>query len=238
MTPPMAMTPVGPTTPNAATLAEVRIGADPEAWRRCGFNVGDGVAPVGRVRLRFTAEGEGITGWTLRRAADAIPASGVPSSRAPDLDGLPSEITDDAPPEPGDHPNGASRVDHLVIFTPSLKRTVSALEAAGITLRRLREPDEPGPPVRQAFFRLGEVICEVVEEPRADDGPARFWGITLRVGDIDACAALLGERMGEIHEAVQPGRRIATVRRAAGLGVPVALITESARTERPSLRAP
>jgi hypothetical protein len=35
----------------------------------------------------------------------------------------------------------------------------------------------------------------------------------------------MGEKLGEVHDAVQPGRRIATVRREAGLGVPVALIT-------------
>jgi hypothetical protein len=101
---------------------------------------------------------------------------------------------------------------------------VSSLEAAGLDLRRIREPDEPGPPVRQGFFRLGEVILEVAEGPGR--GPARFWGITFAVRDLDVCAALLGDRLGEVHDAVQPGRRIATVRREAGLGLPVALITE------------
>jgi hypothetical protein len=92
-------------------------------------------------------------------------------------------------------------------------------------LRRIREPGEPGPPVRQAFLRLGEVILEVAENPDGRSGPARFWGITFRVDDIDACVSLLGDRLGEVRDAVQPGRRIATVRRRAGLGVPTALIT-------------
>jgi hypothetical protein len=47
------------------------------------------------------------------------------------------------------------------------------------------------------------------------------------VADLDACAALLGGRLGEVRDAVQPGRRIATIRREAGLGVPVALISDS-----------
>jgi len=51
----------------------------------------------------------------------------------------------------------------------------------------------------------------------------------LAVADLDACAELLGERLGSIRDAVQPGRRIATVRKSAGLGLPVALI--SARLE-------
>ncbi|MGZ8667182.1 MAG: VOC family protein, partial [Solirubrobacterales bacterium] len=148
---------------------------------------------------------------------------------ATDLDGLPSELSEAAPPEPASHPNGALRIDHIVVFTPELARTSGALEGAGLSLRRIREPDEPGPPARQAFFRLGEVILEVVEAPQAGEGPARFWGLTLCVSDIDASAELLGERLGEVRDAVQAGRRIATVRREADLGLPVALISDEPR---------
>ena len=116
-----------------------------------------------------------------------------------------------------------------MVFTPDLKRTVAAFEGGGLDLRRLREPDEPGPPVRQAFFRSGEVIVEVVENAKAPDGPAAFWGITFCVADLDRCADLLGPNMGEIHDAVQPGRRIATARREANLGIPVAFMDEGSR---------
>ncbi|HKG35840.1 MAG TPA: hypothetical protein VKA89_05320, partial [Solirubrobacterales bacterium] len=60
---------------------------------------------------------------------------------------------------------------------------------------------------------------------RRADGPAAFWGITLAVEDLDGCARALGDRLGEVHDAIQPGRRIASLRRSAGLGVPVALIS-------------
>jgi hypothetical protein len=196
----------------------VTIGSPPGLWAGCGFAVDNGIARVGQVGLRFEGGDGGISGWTLAGAAST------------ELDGLPTAargefLADSASKAPREHPNGAVRVDHLVVFTPDLGRTVAALEAAGTSLRRIREPDEPGPPVRQAFFRLGEVILEVVEEPRADRGPARFWGLTIAVADLDACAKLLGGRLGEIHDAVQPGRRIATLRREAGLGAPVALIS-------------
>jgi hypothetical protein len=174
--------------------------------------------------LRFEEGGGGIAGWTLR--GTSLAAASPP---AIELDGLPTGLTEVAPPQPASHPIGALRMDHIVVFTPELARTNAALEGAGLSLRRIREPDEPGPPARQAFFRLGEVILEVVEAPQAGEGPARFWGLTLCVSDIDACAGLLGERLGEIRDAVQPGRRIATVRREAGLGLPVALISEEPR---------
>lgn len=79
---------------------------------------------------------------------------------------------------------------------------------------------------RLGFFRLGQPILEVVEAPELPaDAPAAFWGITFTTAGIDAAAELLGDRLGCVKDAVQPGRRIATFRREAGLGLPVALIT-------------
>ena len=85
---------------------------------------------------------------------------------------------------------------------------------------------EAGGGVRQGFFLVGDLLLEVIDGTGLPDGaPARFWGMTLVVSDIDAAAALLGERLGAIKDAVQPGRRIATVRPEASGGLPLALIT-------------
>ena len=77
-----------------------------------------------------------------------------------------------------------------------------------------------------AFFRLGEVIVEAVEVPGELDEPARFWGVTFAVADLDAAVERLGELSATIRDAVQPGRRIAPLRKEAGLGLPVALISD------------
>ena len=69
-----------------------------------------------------------------------------------------------------------------------------------------------------AFIRFGELVVELA----AAGGPVRFWGLTVTVADIDALA---GPLLGAAHPAVQQGRRIATVRREAGLGLPVAFMT-------------
>ena len=122
-------------------------------------------------------------------------------------------------------------MDHVVAFSPDLERTVPALEAAGLDLRRVREGPTPAGAQRQAFFRLGESILEVVEHPpgtpaAADrDAPAGFYGLAFGVEDLDVAARRLGPLLGEPRDAVQPGRLIATVRREARLGLPVALIT-------------
>lgn len=208
-----------------ASLVGLTVAADPGAWRDAGFAVEGEECRVGdvRVRLADAAAGRGIVGWEV---------GGLMST---DLDGLSTEAAPDvagAPP-PGSfvaHPNGALAVDHVVVSTPDLDRTFAAFEAAGLELRRVREAGTPEAPIRQGFFRLGEVILEVVG-PAGDDtaAPARFWGLVVVVEDLDACAELLGERLGSPRDAVQAGRRIATVRREAGLGTRVALMTPSVR---------
>jgi hypothetical protein len=98
-------------------------------------------------------------------------------------------------------------------------------------LRRTREGETPGGSVRQAFFRMGQSILEVVLAPdrtklAADpNGPARLWGISFLVQDLSATAEALGDRLGTPRDAVQPGRKIATLRREAGLGPAVAFMT-------------
>jgi hypothetical protein len=56
-------------------------------------------------------------------------------------------------------------------------------------------------------------------------GPARLWGISFLAEDLETPAAALGELLGEPRDAVQPGRRIATVKSAAGLGPAIAFMT-------------
>src|SRR5262249_32185920 len=99
----------------------------------------------------------------------------------------------------------------------------------GVERRRVRQVETEDGPLRQGFFRLGEVILEVAEHPGIEPGPARFWGITFAVDDLDAAAELLGDRLGSIRGAGQPGRRLATGARPAGLGLPVALISAKDR---------
>ena len=81
--------------------------------------------------------------------------------------------------------------------------------------------------MRQIFFRLGSVILEVVGAPdAANDGPSSLWGITYVVADIDATASFFGDRALPVKDAVQPGRRITTLRhRDLGMSVRTAMIS-------------
>lgn len=206
------------------TIDELTVADPPAAWAALGFEVDGDVCVVGDVRIRLAGPdaGKGIVGWSLREV------------EATELDGLPTARSDQPPPAAPAHPNGVAAIDHVVAMTPALERTIAALESAGLDLRRVREEPTPAGAPRQAFFRLGPVILEVVQEPpeaierAGGDHPAFFWGLAFAVPDLDAAVAALGDRATEARPAVQPGRRIATLRRAAGLAVPLALITPRA----------
>ena len=119
--------------------------------------------------------------------------------------------------------------------SPFLERSVRALQGAGLDLRRIREQPTPAGAPRQAFFRLGAEILELVQEPHdvvrrtgGHDRPARFWGLAVRVANLEQTVKLLAAHAGPIRPAIQTGRRISTVRRTAGLAVPLALMSAPA----------
>jgi catechol 2,3-dioxygenase-like lactoylglutathione lyase family enzyme len=195
------------------TIAELTVGDDPAAWSRLGFAIEDGRTTVGTTAIVLDGAGGGLRSWALRGIATTA------------FDGLDTTTADGDPAPPGDHPNGATRIDHVVVNTPDLPRTFAAFEGARLDLRRVREHSDT---LHQGFFRLGEVILEVVGPPEPAGGdPARFWGLVAVVPDVDALAAQLDPALlGTPRPAVQEGRRIVTVARAAGLTVPMAFITQ------------
>jgi hypothetical protein len=205
------------------TIDELTVADEPEPWAAIGFTLSDRTCVIGAVRIHLAGanpDGKGLTGWSLREIGTT------------ELDGLPTAISDREPPdERTTHPNGVTAIDHVVAITPALDRTVSGLEAAGLDLRRIRDEPTPAGAPRQAFFRLGTTILEVVQEPvdaierGGVDRPAFFWGLALTAPDLDRTVAGLGEHVSAVRPAVQPGRRIATLRRSAGLSLPVALMT-------------
>jgi hypothetical protein len=208
------------------TVAEIALADDPESWESLGFSVSGAAVRLGSVRIELAGRnaGQGILGWSLREVAST------------ELDGLPTRLSQTPPPhaKPPEHDNGIVAIDHVVAFSPQLDRSVGALQSAGLDLRRIREQPTPAGAPRQAFFRLGEVILELVQQPaetieRSGDpnGPARFWGLALLSDDLQRTVARLGEHSSEIRAAVQPGRQIATLRRSAGLAVAVALMSHA-----------
>ncbi|HSP03353.1 MAG TPA: VOC family protein [Acidimicrobiales bacterium] len=197
------------------------MGDEPAAWMAAGFTVEGAEVAVGTVRISCTGDGAGADRWRLRADGD------VPRS----VDGIATSTTDREPPRPVAHPNGVVRIDHIVLRSPDLDRTTEAFGALGLDLRRTRDVGSGERAMQQRFFRMGEVILELVGPPSASGaGPCSIWGLALVTDDIDASAAHLGAACSAPKPAVQPGRRIATVRtRELGIGPTIALMTPHER---------
>lgn len=183
------------------------IADEPDVWRGLGFSLGDDAFAVGGVTLRLAGRraGEGILGWSVR----GLDSSVLPHAPTPGV-------------HPVGHPNGVTAVDHVVALTGEFDTTVAALAADGLRARRVREmPDGRG---RQAFYVLGTALLEL-SGPAPEEARPRFWGLTMVASDLDGLAERLGDRLGPVHDAVQPGRRIAALRRSAGLALPLAFMT-------------
>ena len=192
----------------APALIGLAVAGDADAWRAAGFAVGaDGVLQLGHVALQTGVGDAGISGWTL---GDPI-AAGSGAATA--------------------HPNGAQLLDHLVVMTDDPDRTVHDYAQLGLEVRRVRDL---GNGKSQTFFRAGEVVIELVGPIDDDEPGARLWGLSPTVADLGACAELLGERLGPIKDATQPGRRIATLRHeACGLTIPIAFMSPEPDRARP-----
>jgi hypothetical protein len=198
--------------PREPELAELVIADPPERWRELGFDVDEqGHMDLGGVRVRLGGEGSGITAWSLMR----VNAMGS-------IDGLPTPVPRVLRPPPFQtHPNGATGIDHVVILTSSLERTAAAFLRAGVELKRIRESERG----RMGFRRLGPAVLEIVERGELESDEAAFWGLAVVVISIDDLAERLGDLLGPITDAVQPGRRIASLRSAAEISAPLAFMS-------------
>jgi hypothetical protein len=202
-------------------VVEIVVGSTSAAWQAIGLSVTDDAADIGGIGLRFEPPTDGlptgIVAWTLR---------GSPSQYS-SIDGLATRYVDERAPVATsrvvDHSLGVVSFDHIVVMTSSLERSCGAIESATAEpLKRIREVG----PIRQGFHRLGALVVEVVETADVVTECAAFWGFVFVVDDIRDAATRLGpELVSAPKAAVQPGRFIASFRREAGLGFPVALMS-------------
>jgi hypothetical protein len=198
---------------SSPALRLLRIGDPPDAWQALGFTVRGGGVQFTGISLELSEAGRGIVSWAL---------TGIDPVHS--VDGLITKVLPAGPPvELVEHANGAIGIDHVVVTTPDFDRTAAALTDAGLGLRRVRRSPDGR---MMGFRRLGPAILEVVGVPSEDpEQPARFWGLVVVVPDLDALAGRLGQRLGPPKPAVQPGRRIATLKTSAGPSPAVAFMT-------------
>ena len=198
----------------AHSLDRLIIGDEPTTWSAAGFTVTSSTVVLGKtvVELRGAHGPRGILGWALR---------GVDS----DLDGLNTIAEPDHKAQPATpHPNCAFSIDHIVIESDDPARTARAFEAIGMSERKRTVIDVPDGTREQRFYWAGRVIVELV-------GPSRnpgttFWGLAIATADLETACSTLAPHCGEPRDAVQAGRKIATVRtKELDISVPLAFMS-------------
>lgn len=213
------------------TIAWLEISDPPDLWRDLGYSVDDtGVCLIGGIEHRLTGaspDQAGLVGWGL---------AGL-DSEAQSIDGIPTVAfagagggTDTRPSRnggPSPHANLVTSIDHLVIRTSSTPRTSAALEAIGLERRGQSDSASSGEQVDMTFFWIGGTLLEIVgpPTPEPEAKPARFMGVAYVSADLDRTAIYLGDLCSAPKDAVQPGRRIAALRSAAGSTMPMAFMT-------------
>ncbi|HUR77529.1 MAG TPA: hypothetical protein VMZ22_06260 [Acidimicrobiales bacterium] len=197
-------------------LKELVVGDEPAVWERLGFEMNGDRCRVGHVDVVCDPSvGKGIRKWTLVGDGPA------------DIDGVPTTWSDEGlDVNASPHPNGVIEIDHVVLTTPDVARTVGAFERLGIGSRRQRETGTYGAPMLQTFFRVGQPILELIgpKEPTGETA-ARFFGLAFTSADLDATAGYLGDALHPAKAAVQDGRRIATLDKSVGSTIGIAVMS-------------
>jgi hypothetical protein len=204
-----------------AVLRELVVGDPPEVWASLGFTMNGDRCRVGHVDIVCDPSvGKGIRKWSL-------------VGEGPDeVDGIPTTWMDDGIEVAPAHPNGVFEIDHVVVSSPDIPRTISNLAKVGVPALRERETGTYGAPMVQVFFRLGQPILELIgpKDPQGDK-PARFFGLAFTSQDLELTSKVIGDALHTPKDAVQVGRRIATLDKSAGSTIGFAIMSPHTKEE-------
>ena len=212
-------------------LRSLIIGDTTASWIAAGFDVrethGRAHTAIGDISIELVGPdgGRGIVAWRF----DDVQ---LPSDDRT-IDGVQTLAGDPRLNNHLEHANLVSHLDHVVMFTPDLQRTVAALEGAGFEARRTRDIPGSEPLRQQVFFWAGSTIIELVgpTEPTGDE-PASLWGLAVTCDDLDTAHERLDGCLGTPKPTVQAGRRIATLRtRDLGISTAIAFMTPHALSD-------
>jgi len=212
-------------------LLQLTIGGKAEIWSSAGFDVmelssGESICQLGNIQLLFDPTNEqGISSAAVNGMSGTIDSLKFVKST-----GLSSTDEDRHPRSI--HPNGVTLIDHLVVTTTDCDKTTLAFEANGIHPRRVRTFGDNEAEMRQTFFWLGDVILELVGPNQSETkGQAMFWGLALISENLQVTADYLGEKCTPVKPAVQPGRKITTIKtRHIGITTSLAVMSPHTKT--------
>jgi catechol 2,3-dioxygenase-like lactoylglutathione lyase family enzyme len=184
---------------------------------------------LSRLALAPTAIDEGLSEDMAREARRTWRSFRVPPEQTASIRWF-VVAPEEGAMEPAEVPLGhVHALDHLVINTPNPDRAM-ALYGAKLGLRLALDRSAPEWGMRLIFFRTAGLTVEIAHQlGQGEDpsGPDHFWGLTWRVGDIEAAhdrLAARGFNLSEVRTGRRAGTRVFTVRDGT-MGVPTLFIS-------------
>ncbi|MEX0767414.1 MAG: hypothetical protein WD029_02975 [Microthrixaceae bacterium] len=218
-------------------LESLQLGDSPAAWSDAGFLVSsEGTVRLGGTTIVCTGFGQPFQGWRIQGLGALSPEPLITQidglQLLPSVQGFEAEKSANGlsfASETQPHPNGVTRIDHIVVSTGNCDRTINAFTAAGFERRGSRSTTQFGAQMLQTFFWAGDVIVELVGPSLvqdANDSLASIFGLAMVAEDLQHTAKVLGELLGNPKAAVQPGRQIAGLRtQSIGIALPIAIMS-------------
>ena len=188
------------------------------------LHLGDPAGAVGGARVRGRRRHDrrsAACGSSLgaARAGHQRAGRSPGSSRSPSIDGLPTTVAagpqpaPTTPPQRRDSSSTTSSSRRPTSTGPPRRWRCTGCRCAGFA----RSGTSPPSGFRQGFRRLGPGILELVEAKQLPPARPRFWGLVVIVRDLGRARQPSRERpRARVKPAVQPGRQIVTLKRAAG----------------------
>ncbi|HLZ05804.1 MAG TPA: VOC family protein [Bradyrhizobium sp.] len=141
------------------------------------------------------------------------------------------ELDGERPRSRATTPSPVTGLDHVVVSTEDSERAAALYGARlGLDMALDRTHQDWG---QLMFFRCGDLIVEVVRRPVAggDATHDKLWGLSWRVGDVDAARARLlasGIEVSEVRTGRKPGTRVMSIR-SGTCGVQTLFLERAAR---------
>jgi len=202
---------------NRPRLTGLLLPGAASSWEKIGFAPRGGAFRLGQVTC---AVGAAEPSWAFDQGgdkADALCGIATAESAAVVADG-----------DPARQPNGAFKIDHVVVVSEAPSQTKAALERFGLIGKGARSVGSGDSERSQCFFWSGELLIELVgpAAEKSDASPlARIWGVTFVVDDFAPLLTLAEGLVTGPRDAIQPGRQIATIGLQHELGVELAFMS-------------
>mmetsp|Transcript_25008 Transcript_25008/g.48866 ORF Transcript_25008/g.48866 Transcript_25008/m.48866 type:complete len:279 (+) Transcript_25008:47-883(+) len=204
----------------STSIAELKLGDDPNLWHACGFAVSpNGETWLGSVKITLTGEGGGLLAWQLRGFSQVDPDL---------LEDVQTRATAGEDSVVCEHRNGVTQLGEIVLYAQNIDQIVKRFELAGIrTHGQAGSKELKGGTHKLATFYFDGVrllIFGPIDPLFSPSQNPRIWmfpkhmekrvvlmGWLPVVRDMAVLKSLLGDKAGVVRDARQKGRQICSM---------------------------